>query len=78
MDLQLQGKRALITGGSHGIGLAIIEARLAEGCVVALCSRGLARLETAAAALRRSGREALVSQVDVLSNDETVRVTRQI
>lgn len=53
MDLKLQGKRALVTGGTRGIGREIVRALLAEGCVVATCARGadgLAALEAEAAA----------------------------
>jgi len=41
MDLQLSGKRALVTGGSRGIGRAIALALAAEGVSVAICSRRL-------------------------------------
>ncbi|CAH0216839.1 short-chain dehydrogenase/reductase [Roseomonas sp. CECT 9278] len=52
MDMQLQGKRVLVTGGSKGIGLACAEAFAAEGCDVVLASRDAAALATAADKVR--------------------------
>jgi NAD(P)-dependent dehydrogenase (short-subunit alcohol dehydrogenase family) len=41
MDLELTGKRAIVTGGSRGIGLAVARALAAEGTRVAQVARGV-------------------------------------
>ena len=55
MDLELTGKRVLITGGSRGIGLAITKAFLNEGARVAICARDQTGLVAAAAELGALG-----------------------
>jgi NAD(P)-dependent dehydrogenase (short-subunit alcohol dehydrogenase family) len=52
MDLQLEGKSALVTGGTKGIGRAIVDLLAAEGCAVALCARDPAEVEQLVALLR--------------------------
>ena len=55
MRLQLEGKRALVTGGTHGIGLAIAEVLIREGCVVVVCSRDSCRVKAAVEQLSKHG-----------------------
>ena len=55
MDLELRGRRALITGGSRGIGFAAAEALAAKGVAVGLVARDASGL--AAAAERLAGRD---------------------
>ena len=42
MDLQLEGKAAVVTGGSRGIGKAIALQLAREGCGVVICARSQA------------------------------------
>jgi NAD(P)-dependent dehydrogenase (short-subunit alcohol dehydrogenase family) len=55
MDLQLDGKRALVTGSTAGIGYAIAEALAKEGATVIVNGRTVARVERAIASLSKSG-----------------------
>ena len=68
MDLGLTGKVAIVTGGSKGLGFAGAQALVLEGCRVAICARGAARLDEAASELRQqaaSSAHVLAIQVDV-------------
>ena len=51
MELNLEGRKALITGGSRGIGLAVAKALAAEGCHLHLVARSAADLDRARAAI---------------------------
>ncbi|MEM7078093.1 MAG: short-chain dehydrogenase/reductase [Pseudomonadota bacterium] len=72
MDLGIQGKRALVTGGSKGIGLACARRLLQEGCEVTLVARDEMVLSTAADELRASTNGAVHYISADLSNSDTV------
>ena len=58
MDLNLKGKRALVTGASKGIGRACAQVLAEEGCAVMIASRDAAALTAAAADIKaRTGAE---------------------
>ena len=62
MNLGLQDRAAAVTGGSRGLGYAIAQSLLAEGCRVAICARDQARLDTAA---RTLGHDVFARPADV-------------
>ena len=65
MDLGLNGRRALITGGSRGIGFAVAEALAAEGAAVGLVARDVAGLADAAKRLGPRGVPVATAVADV-------------
>ena len=73
MDLQLKGKRALVTGGSKGIGRAIARQLALEGVDVVIAARNQDELAEAASALAaESGRKIIGHTVDT-QFDESVK-----
>jgi 3-oxoacyl-[acyl-carrier protein] reductase len=58
VELGLAGRRAIVTGGSKGLGKAIAAELLAEGATVVICSRHADELEATVAELRGQARSA--------------------
>jgi len=56
MDLGLQGKRALVTGSTKGLGRAIVETLLAEGASVSICARNADEVAAAVKELSSLGK----------------------
>ena len=73
MDLKLNGRRVLITGGSKGIGAACASVFLAEGCSVVLVARDAARLAATAQGLGEANRVATCA-ADLSQSAERERV----
>jgi 3-oxoacyl-[acyl-carrier protein] reductase len=65
MDLQLSGSRVLVTGGTRGIGRAIVEEFVLEGAAVEFCARDAREIEATEKALADRGPGVRGVQVDV-------------
>jgi 3-oxoacyl-[acyl-carrier protein] reductase len=72
MDLSLAGRKALITGGTKGIGRAIADVLAAEGAHVSICARHQSDVDETVAALAARGITAFGQAVDV-SNRAALR-----
>ena len=78
MDLGLRGARALITGGSRGIGFAIADALAAEGAAVGIVARDAGGLATAAERLARHGVPVATAAADATDTAALGAAVRQL
>lgn len=72
--MTLQGRAALVTGGSQGIGKAIVARLLEEGARVTLCARNSDDVAAAASELAGVGPDLLAVSADVTDPDHVARV----
>lgn len=72
MDLGLENKVAVVTGGSAGIGLKTAEMFLKEGAKVAICGRNKEKLEDASSYLNSIGQGRVFSQTCDVTNESQV------
>ena len=78
MNLGLEGKTALVAGGSRGIGRTIAKGLAREGVDVALVSRNLSDLEAAAAEIAgESGRKVVPLACNVAKRDDVERTVER-
>ncbi|PCI53962.1 MAG: short chain dehydrogenase [Alphaproteobacteria bacterium] len=80
MDMDLQGKVAVVTGGSSGIGLATVELFLAEGMRVAFCGRNQDRLDQARERLsaRYPAENIMAFSADVVREDSVEKFALKV
>jgi 3-oxoacyl-[acyl-carrier protein] reductase len=73
MDLGLKGRRAVVTGGSKGIGLAVARQLTEEGAAVAICARHPDEVSAVESELRSAGATAFGWKADVTNPAEVER-----
>jgi len=73
MDLKLQGRKAIVTGGTKGIGRSIVRGLVAEGAAVAFCARSKDGVDAEVSALKGDGATVYGEAVDV--SDKTALET---
>ncbi|MGV0793222.1 SDR family oxidoreductase [Mycolicibacterium sp. XJ1819] len=78
MDYRIEGKTALVVGGSKGIGFQVATMLAAEGCRVAVLARTKTDVDTAVSSITEAGGTALGICADVTRRDEIEDGVRQV
>ena len=74
---RLDGKVAIVTGASSGLGVAFADGLAEAGADVAICARRVERLEDTRARVERHGRRCVAVQADVAKPEDCSRVVEQ-
>ena len=78
MDMGLEGKVALVTGGTSGIGKATVLALVDQGMKVAFCGRDQARLDAALKAVEEQGGVGLSLRADISVEKEASELASRV
>ncbi len=74
MDLQLSGKRALVTGASSGLGIAIAKTLATEGCTVVVHGRDVGRAQNTTDEIIAAGGKAVIATGDLATDEGATKV----
>ncbi|MDA7086273.1 SDR family oxidoreductase [Pseudomonas sp. SA3-5] len=78
MNIDLSGKRVIVTGASRGIGRAIAQAFAAEGARVAICARTEEAVVSAGKALQASAQAVIARAVDVTDSEAVKAFVQEV
>lgn len=78
MNLNLKGKYALVSGGGHGIGLAIALGLAGEGCNVAICDIDEERVKKTAAEIKEKGVDSIGIVADAMIGEDIEKAMKKI